>query len=106
MPVIKTVSVGYSRKINLGDFNSAQVDCSIWAQIIDGDDEGEVMQALWSMAKENVKAQVLPLKARDAKAIDLKETFLGLPMETHSPYTVLDNLPPKPVEAEETPPPF
>ena len=28
---IKTVSVGYTRKLNLGDFNSAELACTLWA---------------------------------------------------------------------------
>ncbi len=33
MPQIKTVSVTYGRKANLGDYNSADVECSVWADV-------------------------------------------------------------------------
>jgi hypothetical protein len=82
MPEIKTVSVTYGRKINLGDYNSATVDCTIWADVKDGEDLNQAMHDLWSMAKENVKTQILPLanKGNGANA-NVKEAFLGLPIE-------------------------
>lgn len=39
---LKTVSVTYGRKINLGDYNSATVDCTLWADL----DEGEAPRHL------------------------------------------------------------
>jgi hypothetical protein len=78
---VTTISVTYGRKVNLGDYNSANVECSIWAQLDPGEDTNEAAHALWSMAKENVKAQVLPLNAKDAKNIKTEEMFLGLPIK-------------------------
>lgn len=76
---IKTVSVTYGRKFNLGDYNSATIDCTMWADLDEGDNEGTVMTALWAMAKNNVKAQAIPIlkqQAEQAEAI-----LLGLPPE-------------------------
>lgn len=84
---IKTVSVTYGRKINLGDYNSAQVDCTLWADIeMDEnghpiDDLDAVMRDLWGMAKENVKAQIVPLAGKGQANSNVKELFLGLPSE-------------------------
>jgi hypothetical protein len=36
---IKTIAVGYSRKFNLGDFNSAELSVNVWASISKGEDE-------------------------------------------------------------------
>lgn len=79
MATIKTVSVNYERKINLGDFNSAAVGCTLWADV-DEDEQDNldfIMKDLWAMAKENVKAQIEPI-ARKGN-MSLKEYYLGLP---------------------------
>ena len=82
MPILKTVSVTYDRKQNLGDFSSANVGCTIWADVRDGEDLDVTMHALWSMAKENVKAQLVPLTKKNGGAsVEITETFLGLPIE-------------------------
>jgi hypothetical protein len=77
MPVVKTVSVNYERKVNLGDYNSATVGCTIWADVRDGEDLHEAMTALWEMAKANVKEQVLPLVPKQSAQV--RHLFLGLP---------------------------
>jgi hypothetical protein len=76
---LKTVSVTYGRKVNLGDYNSATVDCSLWADLDEGEDEAEAMTVLWEMAKNNVKAQVLPLvRKTEAQVVNI---FMGLPVQ-------------------------
>lgn len=79
MAQIKTVSVTYGRKLNLGDYNSANVEISIWAELEDGDNEADVTAALWEMAKNNVKAQALPLVQKNEARVT--EIYLGLPVE-------------------------
>jgi hypothetical protein len=81
MPVIKTVSVNYERKINLGDFNSATIGCTLWADVREEEDLNQVMQDLWDCAKANVKAQAVPLVQKNGAALSIKEAFLGLPIE-------------------------
>jgi len=76
---VKMVSVEYQRKKNLGDFNSAAVTCSLWADLDEGDDLDACMSGLWNMAKANVKAQLLPL-VQSQQAQD-ERTYLGLPAE-------------------------
>jgi len=76
---ITSVQVTYGRKHNLGDFCSAHIEVSIWADVTDDDDLDATMRELWDMSKANVKAQLLPLTANhQAKA---EEAFLGLPKE-------------------------
>lgn len=79
MPIVKTVSVNYERKQNLGDFSSANVGCQLWADIEEGEDLDQAMERLWHMAKENVKAQLLPLIGKGNTKTE--EYFLGLPVE-------------------------
>ena len=76
---VKTVSVTYGRKFNLGDYNSATVDCTLWADVSDDQDLDEAMTALWSMAKENVRAQALPLIQKNKAQVEL--VWMGLPLE-------------------------
>jgi len=76
---IKTVSVTYERKLNLGDYNSANVGCTFWADVDEDESLDEAMHAAWAMAKANVKAQLVPLTAKNAA--NVQEIFLGLPKE-------------------------
>jgi len=78
---IKTVSVTYERKQNLGDYNSANVGCTIWADLSFDDDKmlDEEMRALWQMAEDNVKAQLVPLTNNGSGKVE--NLFLGLPLD-------------------------
>ncbi len=76
---IDKVSVTYERKHNLGDYSSANIGCTIWADVSDDQDLDEAMHALWEMAKANVKAQLLPLTSRTSAQVD--QVFMGLPLE-------------------------
>lgn len=80
MPTVKTVSVTYGRKFNLGDYNSATIDCTIWADVKEDENLDQAMKSLWGMAKENVMAQSLPLLDKKPNA-NIQEMFLGLPIE-------------------------
>lgn len=75
---IKTVSATYDRKQNLGDFSSANIGMTIWADVDEDDDLDRVMHDLWAMAKANVKAQLKPIVQPKAEVV---ETFLGLPVK-------------------------
>lgn len=76
---VKTVSVTYERKFNLGDYNSANIGCTLWADVTDDQDLDAAMRGLWDMARENVKAQSLPLVQKQRAQVE--HVFLGLPME-------------------------
>ena len=78
---IKTVSVTYERKQNLGDYNSANVGCTVWADVSFDDDKllHEEMTALWKMAKDNVRAQLVPLTGNGS--VKVENLFLGLPLD-------------------------
>ncbi len=87
MPTVKTVSVTYGRKFNLGDYNSATIDCTIWADVKEDENLDQAMKSLWSMAKENVIAQAVPIIDKKAN-VNIRELFLGLPVDD----TMYDNL--------------
>lgn len=78
---VKTVSVNYERKVNLGNYESAAIGCTVWADVSDDQNLDEAMKALWTMAKENVKAQIVPIKKEQSGSTDAKDYFLGLPVE-------------------------
>lgn len=77
---IKTVSVTYGRKVNLGDFNSLNAECTIWYDLADSEPEDDLMHSLWQMARQNVKEQVQRV-AGNGKNTNVTQMFLGLPIE-------------------------
>jgi len=54
---IKTIAVGYSRKFNLGDFNSADLSVDMWASISEGEDEDICTQILQDKCREAVRME-------------------------------------------------
>lgn len=88
--VVKTVSVNYERKLNLGDYNSATVGCTLWADVSEEDATpaglDAAMRALWEMAKANVKATLVPIdkEAKGKASVDVAQAFMGLPLEKGS----------------------
>ena len=79
MPKIKTVSVTYERKQNLGDYSSANIGCTVWADVEEGEDLDLAMRNLWEMAKANVKQQLVPL-TKSGASMNVETLFLGLPV--------------------------
>jgi hypothetical protein len=80
---VKTVSVHYERKQNLGDFSSATIGCTLWADVTEDENLDEAMHALWGMARENVKANLVPevQAAKGRGAMQIEAQFLGLPVK-------------------------
>ncbi|MBE9053866.1 hypothetical protein IQ243_26395 [Nostocales cyanobacterium LEGE 11386] len=58
---IKTISVTYHRKFNLGDYESLELGCSLWAQIDPEEDAEGATQFLYMQAKASVKEAAMPL---------------------------------------------
>ncbi len=82
---LKTISVTYERKFNLGNYQSANIGITLWADLDEDDDEAEAVTAMWEMAKANVKAQALPL-VRDTEA-EVTSIFMGLPVAVRESIT-------------------
>lgn len=74
--LIDSVSVTYGRKINLGNYNNANLEVTIEAKLELGEDLHQAMSQLWTMAKANVRAQAIPLLSDKNK--DTSHIFLGL----------------------------
>ncbi len=80
-PHVKTVSVQYGRKLNLGDYNSAEISITVWADLDEDEDVQGALDTLYQQAKENVKKQALPLLKSEPASLNYRETFLGTPVE-------------------------
>jgi hypothetical protein len=54
---IKTISVTYERKINLGDYNSANIGLSLWADLDEDEDSDQAIADLQILARSVVRAE-------------------------------------------------
>lgn len=52
---ITTIAVSYHRKFNLGNFNSVDLSCSLWAQIDQQEDEDTCVQILQDKCREHIR---------------------------------------------------
>ena len=77
---IKTIAVEYKRKFNLGDFNSAELACHLWADVSEDESEEAALKQLSVIARENVKERALPLLGNLSNE-NFKQMFQGLPVE-------------------------
>lgn len=75
---LKTVSVTYSRKLNLGDYNSVHSEVSLWADLEEGDDEAAAAEALRTMARNQVGLELARVEQKLAAKVE--GVFAGLPL--------------------------
>lgn len=75
---LKTISVTYGRKLNLGDFNSIHAEISLWADLDEGDDEAKAAEALRQMARNQVMLELSRVKP-DLET-KIQNIFAGLPV--------------------------
>lgn len=75
---LKTISVTYGRKLNLGDFNSVHSEVSLWADLEEGDDEASAAIALRDMARNQVMLELANLNQKLAAKVET--VFAGLPL--------------------------
>jgi len=52
---ITTIAFSYNRKFNLGNYNSVDLGCSLWAQIDPEEDEETCIMILRDKCRENVR---------------------------------------------------
>lgn len=76
---LKTVSVTYSRKLNLGDYNSVHSEVSLWADLEEGDDEATAADALRTMARNQVLLELARVEQKLAAKVE--NIFAGLPID-------------------------
>ena len=58
---ITTVSISYSRKFNLGSYESLNLGCSLWAQLEEEEEADGVVQYLYHQVKASVKNAAMPV---------------------------------------------
>lgn len=58
---IRTVSVTYGRKLNLGNYNSANISLTLWADIDATEDPSEVTPRLQEGCRQFVRDEVMRL---------------------------------------------
>ena len=83
--LLKTIAATYGRKINMGDYNSAHVEMTLWADIDEGDDPATAAEALRQMARNNVMAELARLQPQLAAKV--QDLFMGLPVEVQAQLT-------------------
>ena len=86
---LTTVSATYGRKINLGDFNSAHVEISLWAELEEGDDEATAAEALRQMARNQVALEMA--RVQPQLAAKVKGIFAGLPVSVQKELNGVQN---------------
>lgn len=77
---VKTVSVTYGRKLNLGNYESARSEITVWADI-DPDTtltEEQIVDGLREFARNQVLVELSKHKGADIKA-KMDEVYKGLP---------------------------
>ena len=86
---LKTISATYDRKLNLGDYNSAHIAMTVWADIEPHENEADCAEALRQMARNNVMIEMARIKPElQAKT---QELFAGLPVELKQRLGGLEN---------------
>ena len=85
---LTTISTTYERKINLGNYRSAHIGITLWADLAEEDDLDECAKALWTMATENVRYKASQIKnGKDPDPDPCDKTHCGQPHEQH-PLTI------------------
>lgn len=70
---VKKIAAGYTRKFNLGDYNSLELEASCWADIEETDDPAECLEVLQDVCKDAVKKGYIKM----AKSIPAKQVAKG-----------------------------
>lgn len=76
---LKTISVTYGRKLNMGDYNSVHSEVSLFADLEEGDDEAAAAEALRAMARNQVMLELARVEQKLAAKVE--GIFAGLPVD-------------------------
>lgn len=104
MPVDK-ISFEYTRKLNLGNFESQVVGVNVWYDVDEGEDPQEAFDGIAEFAKENVRKRALDLlrQTKGYMVVDMTGQVVS-----HHPFFVVENelepseVEPEPADAPET----
>lgn len=69
---IRTIAITYIRKFNLGNFNSVDLSCSLWAQIDAEEDEDYCIAVLQDKAREAVRSEYRKVKSNSGPVPTIK----------------------------------
>jgi predicted GTPase len=58
--IIDKIGAEYKRKLNLTNYESAELGAMVWASVEHGDDVGECYDTIFSIAKETVEINTPP----------------------------------------------
>lgn len=86
---LKTISVTYERKLNMGDYNSVHSGVSLWADLEEGDDEATAAEALRAMARNQVMLELARVEQKLAAKVE--GIFAGLPIDVKKQLTNGEN---------------
>lgn len=78
---MKGISGKYYRKLNLGDYNSADIEFGAWGELEEGDDLQEELDSLFEILRDNVKKRALPMVEKYDTVENLKQMYKNLPVE-------------------------
>jgi hypothetical protein len=78
---INTVSVGYERKFNLGNWESVVISGHMWASVDEEEDPDQVMAFCFEQTKQHVKANIPPGYKPFAPTVTSKKTVSGMEVE-------------------------
>jgi hypothetical protein len=67
---VRTISVTYGRKINLGNYNSCEIGLSIWADLDEGENPHEAVETLQADARHHVRRAYLDLKKQAGSGVN------------------------------------
>jgi hypothetical protein len=77
---VNTVSFDYTRKFNLGNFESVEISVTQWASVDEKEDANQVIAFLAEQCKNHVKANIPPRYSRQGTppAAREKHTVAGM----------------------------
>ena len=85
MAYIEKATIGYSRTINLGDYNQIKLSMMPTVHFDADDDIDAVLKEVWASCRRNVQHAAQPIvsgyKVGDVHGITEQELFLGIPIE-------------------------
>jgi hypothetical protein len=74
--IIRTLAITYSRKFNLGNYNSVDLSCSLWAQIDPEEDEETCINILRDKCREHVRNEYRKAK-KGSEPVELFRVNVG-----------------------------
>lgn len=78
---VNTVSFSYTRKFNLGNFESVEISAAQWASVDEDEDPDQVIAYLADQCKAHVRSAIPPGYSRQSAPPSSKEKYTVAGME-------------------------